>query len=822
MSNNLITAGLRIAASATGLSVFGGIKNSLSGIISTTKDLRLKQKELGDLIERNMGTLAPKTLAALNADYEKLGRTIDSLTTKHQRLNDRLAHRDMLRGQRSELRGQMFETGATAAAVGAPIIASIGRSMNFETELRDMSITGEFSKAEEARLGNAIRESSLRWNAFTDQVTEGLQKLTAGGIQEARALEGYAPIIAKSVTATKTSGGDLGNVLLASRRNLAIAEQDSESALNMLWYTTKRGAFEFNSMAKWFPNLAPMLGDLGFKGKEAVAELGAALQVAEIGAGSTDEAANNLRNFLSKITSQDTLKDFKGAGIDLQSSLMELRAKGLSPVQGMLQLITDYMGSKGPEALAQFKAAMNLQDDGARDAALSQLSSAYGLGELFQDQQTMAFIRPAIANLELFKSIRQGALDAGNQDLMGADWAKRMDTASSRMDAFKIGIGELGLSLGNALLPAVNDLLKTAIPLVHSFAGWAQANPGLISGVVKFAAGAVALRMGMLGAAYAVNLGASGLNGLGIVMSLVSGKFGVLQGAMALGKLGPLVTGLGHLRGGLVRLAPVLGIARTAFMGLGTAFMTTPIGWIIGGIALVAGAAYLIYRNWEPIKGFFGGLWTEIKTGFSGGLSGIATTILNFTPLGLFYRAFAGVMNYFGVEMPAKFSDFGGMLVTGLVNGIQGMATSLKDSVVGMGDSIKSAFTGEVQIKSPSRVFMGYGAYISEGAAIGITSKAGLVKKAALGMAAATAVTMGTPQLAAADLAASTQPAAMAAQGNAGGGGAVTVYLTQNFNLGGGAGGSLEAQAKHAAQISFQEFERLMQRYESEQRRRAF
>lgn len=822
MSNNLITAGLRIAASATGLSVFGGIKSSLRGLSSTTNDLRLKQKELGDLIERNMGTLAPKTLAALNADYEKLGRTIDSLTNKHQRLETRMARREMLRGQRSELRGQMLETGATAAAIGAPLVASIGRSMNFESELRDMSITGGFSKAEEASLGTAIRESSLRWNAFTDQVTEGLQKLTAGGIQEAKALEAYAPIIAKGVTSTKAGAGDLGNVLLATRRNLDIAADQSESALNSLIYSGKQGAFEIRDMAKWVPALAPMLASLGFKGKEAVAELGAALQVAEIGAGSNDEAANNFKNFLSKITAPDTLKDFSNAGIDLQQNLMELRAKGLSPVQGMLQLITDYMGSKGPEALAQFKAAMNLQDDGARDAALSQLSSAYGLGELFQDQQTMAFIRPAIANLELFKSIRQGALDAGNQDLMGDDWVKRMDTASSRMDAFKIGIGELGLSLGNALLPAVNDLLKTAIPLVHSFAGWAQANPDLISGVVKFAAGAVALRMGMLGAAYAVNLGASGLNGLGIVMSLVSGKFGVLQGAMALGKLGPLVTGLGHLRGGLVRLAPALSLARTAFMGLSTVFMVTPIGWIVGAVALVAGAAYLIYRNWEPIKGFFGGLWTEIKTGFSGGLSGIATTILNFTPQSLFYRAFSGVMSYFGVELPATFTGFGGMLVTGLVNGIKGMAGAAKDAVTGLGDDLTTWFKDTLGIKSPSRVFMAAGGHVAEGAALGITGQVGLVKKAALGMAAATAVTLGTPQFAAADLAASTQPASLSASSNSGGGGTVTVYLTQNFNLGGAAGGNLEAQAKQAAQLSYQEFLRLLERAEHDRRRRAF
>src|SRR5690606_28676118 len=105
-----------------------------------------------------------------------------------------------------------------------------------------------------------------------------------------------------------------------------------------------------------------------------------------------------------------------------------------------------------------------------------------------------------------------------------------------------------------------------------------------------------------------------------------------------------------------------------AILWIGRALMMNPIGL---AVMAIAGAAYLIYKNWEPIKSFFLGLWEEIKAGFNGGFAGIAKLILDFSPLGLFYRAFAAVMSYFGVEMPAKFSDFGSMLLDGLVNGIK-------------------------------------------------------------------------------------------------------------------------------------------------------
>jgi hypothetical protein len=150
--------------------------------------------------------------------------------------------------------------------------------------------------------------------------------------------------------------------------------------------------------------------------------------------------------------------------------------------------------------------------------------------------------------------------------------------------------------------------------------------------------------------------------------------------------------------------------------------MANPIGAIVAGIALVAS---LIYANWDRVGPYFLGLWAEIKQGFSGGLGGIAATLLNFSPLGLFYRAFAGVMNYFGAEMPARFTDFGGMLIDGLVNGITNNLGRAKDAITGAGESTISWFKEKLGIHSPSRVFAQLGDFTMQGLAQGLSGGEG-------------------------------------------------------------------------------------------------
>lgn len=202
--------------------------------------------------------------------------------------------------------------------------------------------------------------------------------------------------------------------------------------------------------------------------------------------------------------------------------------------------------------------------------------------------------------------------------------------------------------------------------------------------------------------------------------------------------LGPLVsrlaTGAGRLArflgGGLLR---GLMVAGRAILFIGRALMMNPIGLLITGIAI---AAYLIYRYWEPISGWFKARWEEIKTAFSGGIGGVCELIINWSPLGLFYKAFAGVLSWFDIDLPKNFTDFGKNIIDGLTKGIKDKWKSVKDTFKDLTDGIKGFFTGEVRIQSPSRVFMGYGGYIVEGLQLGINNTAWKAQQAAKGLAA--------------------------------------------------------------------------------------
>lgn len=138
---------------------------------------------------------------------------------------------------------------------------------------------------------------------------------------------------------------------------------------------------------------------------------------------------------------------------------------------------------------------------------------------------------------------------------------------------------------------------------------------------------------------------------------------------------------------------------------------------------------------WSSITEFFTARFEDVKTAFSGGIGGISALIVNWSPLGLFYQVFAGVMEYFGIDLPGKFSEFGAMIMQGLVSGIKNAAGAVKDAVVGMGDSVGGWFKDKLGIKSPSRVFMQFGDDTAEGLALGIAANKDSPLKQVAGMA---------------------------------------------------------------------------------------
>lgn len=850
MANELLV-GVKIGAvlSGTFQAAFASARGTSLKLGQAADELRVKHARLGEVMARAMSH-PTRNVGELRRQYERLGQTIDQLRAKQEKLAASMARGEALKAARADLRGQAMETAGTAIALGAPVMQSVRLAAGFQDQMRDIAITGEFTKAEEARISGTVRESATRWNQTQAEIGRGLGVLVAGGIQDAKALEHYAPVMAKAATATRASMDDLGSVAIALKDNLKVGEEGFEGALNMLAYAGKRGQFEIRDMAKWLPALSPSFQALGVTGKEAVAEIGAALQIARKGAGSNDEAANNFKNFLQKITAPDTLKDFEKAGIDLKSSMMTLRAQGLTPVQSMLAIITQYMQSKGPAAAGQFQQAMAIKDGNEREAALQRLSEAYKLGELFQDMQAMSFIRPAIANQGEMKDIKQSSMEAGDKGLLDSDFKKRMEGATEQFKAFKIGLMDIGITIGDALLPPLTELIQEVRPGIKAFGDWAKEHPGLIKGVIGLVGGLLAGKMAFIGIKYGLNLVLSPFNALTTSITAVSGKWTLLRAMWQAGRFAPAIAGLRSLGGGFLAVgrflvpfgqgllmtfgAPLmlagrgalflgrllagnlvsgLRLAGQAVLWLGRALLMNPIGLAITGIAL---GAYLIYRNWDKLKPWFQGLWGEIKAAFAGGIGGIAALILNWSPLGLFYKAFAGVMKWFDIDLPKNFTDFGANLIGGLVSGIKAKLGAAKDTIVGFGKDVKGWFADTLGIKSPSRVFMGFGDNIAQGAAIGIGRSAGLASKAAAGMASDTAAAAAAQRINAG------RAGAGAAGAAASGTGGMTIHFSPTIQVQGGAAEAVKGQVTEALNLSLHELEQLIKRVSAQQARRAY
>ncbi|MEJ2793961.1 phage tail tape measure protein [Iodobacter sp. LRB] len=875
-----LSIGIRIGAALAGSfsSAFAGARGTLGQLGNVADQLRARHARLGEAMARAASHPA-RNVDALRRQYERLGQTLEQLRIRQERLAASMARGAALTAQRSELRGAAMETVGTAVAIGMPVAKSVKVAANFQDQMRDIAITGEFSKQEEAQLSNTVRAAAGQWNQFQDEIGRGMSVLVSGGIQSAKSLDAYAPVMAKAATATRASMDDLGSVALALKNNLKVGEAGFEGALNMLAYAGKRGQFEIRDMAKWLPALAPSFETLGVTGKEAVAEIGASLQIARKGAGTNDEAANNFRNFMQKLTSPDTLKDFQKAHIDLKSSMVRLRAEGMTPLQAMLSMISDYMQTKGPKAAGEFKAAIGLKDDAERKAALDRLSEAYKLGELFQDMQAMAFIRPAVANQSEMKDIKQGSLQAENKDLLGVDYKKRMEIATEQFKSFKIGLTEVGLTIGNVLLPPLLEMLNTIKPSVIAFGEWAKTHPGVIKGVMGLVGGLLAGKLAFIGLKYGINLVLSPFNALGTVWQTLASKWIRLQGLWQMGHFTPLilkVRALGAMLGG--QLVSGIMLAGRAVLWLGRALMMNPIGIAITVIGL------LIYKYWQPLKAFFIGLWQglssvagpALKALLQGAVSfaksigrlvmiipgvGVAIRMIGIIVKPIFNAIMVGVRAAYTwfknlikpiddvggkaqnmgqmvgialggiikglLSLPTQFYKFGGDIVDGLVNGIKSKLGAAERTITEFGQNIKGWFASTLGIQSPSRVFLGFGDNIAQGAALGIGRSAVFATRAVASMAQASATAWGRPELASpfvdvANRVASVVPRASTHEQGANASGGMTISFSPQITIQGGDPAAVQSQVNQAMNVSFAQFEAMMKRYESNRRRGSY
>ena len=212
---------------------------------------------------------------------------------------------------------------------------------------------------------------------------------------------------------------------------------------------------------------------------------------------------------------------------------------------------------------------------------------------------------------------------------------------------------------------------------------------------------------------------------------------------------------------------------------------------------------------------YFGQLWNNITTFFNSGIGNITATILNWSPLGLFQQVFSTVLSWFGIDVPAKFTDFGKNMIDGLVNGIRNAWEGAKQIVSDLGDGIKGWFAEKLGIHSPSRVFMGFGENTVQGLAIGINKSLGLAEKASDEMSNAVGIFPHSDYQ-------SLQTTFAQQQSEQAQHGGMTIHFNPTINVNGSSNNQVLNDVKEGLNISLREFETMLARVLDQQKRRAY
>ncbi|MDI4497563.1 phage tail tape measure protein [Moraxella nonliquefaciens] len=624
-----------ISASAMIGGAMSAIRTLTGGLDSVRRSSNIlgnEQRRLRGEIDRLGGSSA---VPALQRQYERLGRTMRDLrmnAVQQAGIQTRLENN---RQARADMQGEIMGLVGAGFTLSVPIKLAI----DFESAMADVKKVVDFGdnpilakQGVEALSSEILRLSSIRPMSATD-----IANIVALGGQSGIAKEQlmqFADSAVKMGVAFDISAQQAGQSMAELRSAFQLDQKGVETLadkINYLGNTTPAAAKSIMEIVQ----RVGAFGEVAGYSTGTVAVLGASMK----GFGIAEEvAATSIKNMMLSLVAGETatkgqISAWKKLGFDHE------------------QVAKDMQTNAEGTTLAVLKAISKLDKH----------EQASALKELFGSESLLG-IAPLLANLGLIEERLAGIKNASNFDgSMNKEYEVRAETTANNIQLLKNNMAHLGIAIGSVVLPALNGLINDIKPVIESVIGFAKANPVLVATLFKVVAALFAFKVGSLGVRFAFSLLSSGLLSVIGIGVRTAGTVRMLSGAFTLFKMGRAVsalrlfglsarqarTAISLFTGGfnLIRsgatgfvsiLSKIMAFARLfgsslvsvdvkvgqAFMMIGRviaivgrAMLTNPI--VLIGM-LIAGVAYLIYKNWDTIKPMLIGFWQSITQAANG------------------------------------------------------------------------------------------------------------------------------------------------------------------------------------------------------------
>ncbi|WP_160023819.1 phage tail tape measure protein, partial [Psychrobacter nivimaris] len=450
------------------------------------KELRKQLRELGGAADQAAD------------DTGDLGNRADRASRDTNRLNASAA------SGKKALDGMAKAAALAGAALAGVIGVSVNKAIAFESAMAEVNKTVDFATND----GLANMRKELQ--ALTTEIPQSFEELAgvaavAGqlGIAE-KDIVGFTETIAKMGVAFDMSSADAADSM-AKIANVFALPIENVGELGDTINTLS------NSMASTAPNIIDFMKRSAALAKtfKLSADDTAAFGSALIALGWQPETASTAFNSMLM-----TLSDLDGLS---KSGIIGLQQLGLDTAE-----FAEITRTDGKGAILEVIDAVNMLDESSRIAALSNL---FG-------KEAAAKIASMATGLDTVNGALAATTDTAGS--MQKEFEAISGTTANKIELFKNNIDGVTASIGDAFIPALNDILSTMVPIVTAIGVWTAANPELLKQIISVTAVILSSIVGLKLFADGIMAVKSTIEGLKVGFAAAKAGLAILSGGFAL------------------------------------------------------------------------------------------------------------------------------------------------------------------------------------------------------------------------------------------------------------------------------------------------
>ncbi len=559
---------------------------------------------------------------AMGTESARLGRQLETLRARTEALTRAQQAQARNLENRSAYRAQMMD----AVALGGALYGLVQPAVQFESVMADVKKVLNFDTPQQfGQMSKDVLLMSTRIPMAADGIGAIVAAAGQAGIAREELLR-FAEDAAKMGVAFDLSGEQAGAAMTGLRSIFGMTQDEVVKlgdAINHLSNNMDAKASDLLNIANRAGSTAKLFGLSGAQ----LNALGATFLALKT---PPEVAATGINALLMKLATADKQNE------RFQQGLQDI---GLSA-----EVMKEMIGRDAQGALTTFLRQVKNAPD-----LMGTLSDLFGM-EYADD------IAKLVGSMDTYeKAVGLVADQTAYAGSMQKEYEARSATTANNLQLLKNQMSRLGITVGNALLPALNSLVGALMGPIDSLANLAERFP-LVTQVVVGTVGAV---LGLKVATIALGYAWTFVKGpiLGAQVAFQSARAGLallqVQAAATGASSGLLSMAWTRLQTGALGLIAPIKSAALAFWSMlpaigatTAALLANPITWIVAGIgAAVVGLALVIRKYWDPIAAYLGGVLEGIRSALQPAIGSLATALAPLAPIG---QAVASVFGFMG------------------------------------------------------------------------------------------------------------------------------------------------------------------------------